>query len=186
MPIHPHQWTVMFLDKGHHPGTVFDRVAPLSAKDNISLCRPSTAQTRQKQGKNLGFTLRMVFVAPTSEGKILSIGCPDLATVVQIWPAVSILGQFWPSLANLVHVALSYAHRVVLRGRRWALKSENSLRKAREQPTPRFETLPRGACGRSRPLPGPQGGSRHETHAPQFPRSRQRGRRLAHVGAAHC
>jgi len=65
----------------------------------------------------------------------LSIGCPNLATVVQIWPALSILGQFWPSLANLVHVALSYIHRVVLRGRRRALKSENSLRKAREQPS---------------------------------------------------
>ena len=121
----------VFLDKRHFPGTFFDRVTPLSANDDISRARPSKAKTRQKRGKNLGFTLRLVFLAPTSEGKILSIGCPDLATVVQIWPAVSILGQFWPSLANLVHVALSYTHRVVPRGRRWALKSENSLRKAR-------------------------------------------------------
>ena len=41
-----------------------------------------------------------------------------------------------------------------------------------------------GWCGRSRPLPGPQGGSRHETQAQQFPRSRRRGRRLGQVGAA--
>jgi hypothetical protein len=53
----------------------------------------------------------------------LSIGCPDLASGVQIWPAVSRFGQFWPILANLVHVASSYTHWVVLRGRRWALKS---------------------------------------------------------------
>ena len=53
----------------------------------------------------------------------MSIGCPDLASGVQIWPAVSIFGQFWPILANLVHVASSYTHWVVLRGRRWALKS---------------------------------------------------------------
>ena len=108
----------MFLDKRHFPGTFFDRFAPLSVETDYSPRRPDTAKTRQKQGKNLGFTLRMVFVAPTSEGKILSIGCPDLATVVQIWPVVSILGQIWPSLANLVHVALSHAHWVVLRGRR--------------------------------------------------------------------
>jgi hypothetical protein len=114
----------MFLDKRHFPGTFFDRFAPLSAKDDTSPRRPDRAQTRQKQGKNLGFTLRVVVIAQPSEGKILSIGCPDLASVVQIWPALSILGQFWPSLANLVHVAFFHIHWVVLRGRRWALKSE--------------------------------------------------------------
>jgi hypothetical protein len=127
---------------------------------------PRADQARQKQGKNLGFTLRIVLLAQPSEGKILSIGCPDLATVVHIWPALSIFGQFWPSLANLVHVALSYTHRVVLRGRRRALKSENSLRKAREQPSRGLKHCRAGRVAVRDCCPG-RSGSRHETHAQQ-------------------
>ena len=38
-------------------------------------------------------------------GFLLSMSCPSLASVVQIWPPVSKFGQFWPSLANLVQFA---------------------------------------------------------------------------------
>ena len=47
----------MFLDKRHFPGTFFGRFAPLSVETDYSQRRPDTAKTRQKQGKNLGFTL---------------------------------------------------------------------------------------------------------------------------------
>jgi hypothetical protein len=61
-----------------------------------------TAQTGQKQGRRFCLTLFRLFPAPHNGGKKLSSGCPDLASLVQIWPTVSIFGQFWPVLANLV------------------------------------------------------------------------------------
>jgi hypothetical protein len=57
------EWTVMFLDNRHHPGALFDRVAPLSVKDAASHAAQAWQKTRQKQGKNLGFTLLGLFLA---------------------------------------------------------------------------------------------------------------------------
>jgi hypothetical protein len=63
---------------------------------------PRTAQTGQKRGgRFLLYTPRGVRGA--TEGlENLSTGCPNLASLVQIWPALSKFGQIWPDLANLV------------------------------------------------------------------------------------
>jgi hypothetical protein len=61
--------------------------------------------TGRKPGENRDLTLFRGLAVPNNDGFLLSSSCPDLANGVQVWPAVSILGQFWPVLANLVQLA---------------------------------------------------------------------------------
>jgi len=85
-------------------------------------------------------------------------------------PFLASFGQFWPILSSLLPTGYwLFFHRAKF----WAESQEKFL----------FH----GGCGRSRSLPEPKAGSKHETHAPQHghvSRRRRGGRRPAQVGAA--
>jgi hypothetical protein len=100
MRTRPHQRIFMFLDKRHFPGTLFDRVTPLSTKDEVSPCRPNTAKTAgefrlytpdsvpclDERGENLVHWLSK-----------FGHRCPNLASVVHSWPVLATFGQSCPN-----------------------------------------------------------------------------------------
>jgi hypothetical protein len=163
----------MFLDKRHFPGTLFDRATPLSGKDDTSPCRPSTAKTGEEFRLYTPNTIPCA--AERGENLVYWLSkfghrCPNLASGVHSWPFLASFGQSCPR-GVIVHPSGGPPRTAMgVEVRKFSAKSARAT-------DPAGHVAVRDRCsGRS--------GSRHETHAPQFPRSRQRGRRLAQVGAA--
>ena len=125
-----------------------------SFRPPIGRNRPLPAQTRQ--GKNTAQTGEEFRLYTPGSGHYIDdrgenlvhwlsrFGqrCPDLASGVHFWPAVSIFGQPCPR-GVIVH-PLGGPPRTAM-----GVEVRNTFRKVREQPTPRPEALPRGACRRS-------------------------------------